>query len=238
VTTYTLSSTNPNKIVASSQQPWSSAWSFAPYSATLLVVTGSTPQKPSAEWDPNPDTTMVPVGKKVVLHPRIVSGSGSVTLTAAQSDTGISVALTKPNISPGQKGAVTVTAGNKPGFYRYALTGADNTGVTQTQSGWIVVGNPPATLTKQGDKQSGPPGTKLNLSATINVGQSGGNAQGASIFFTTDAGTLSSRIVTADASGKASVVLTLPNNPGKVHVTAEGPISLGHATAAFTETAK
>jgi hypothetical protein len=238
VTTYTLSSANPNQIVASSQQSWNSSWSFAPYSATLLVVKGGLAQTPEAEWDPNPDTTMVPSGKKVVLHPKIVSGSGSVTLTAAQSDSGISVTLTRPTLSPGQKGAVTVTAGNTPGFYHYSLTGTDDAGVTQKQGGWIVVGNPPATLSKQGDKQGGPPGSKLNLSVTLNAGQSGGNAQGASVFFTADAGSLSSRIVNADSSGKASVVLTLPNQPGKVHVTAEAPVSLGHAVVTFAETAK
>jgi len=238
VTTYTLSPANPNKIVASSKGNWTPTWSFAPYSATLLVVNGSMAQTPDAEWDPNPDTTMVPSGKKVVLHPKVISGSGTVTLSSAQSDSGISVALTQPTFSPGQKGAVTVTAGKTPGFYHYFLAGTDDSGVTQSQGGWIVVGNPPATLSKQGDKQSGAPGSQLNLSATINVGQSGGDSQGASIFFTTDAGTLSSRIVTADSSGKASVVLTLPNKAGKVHVTAEAPISLGHASVTFTETAK
>jgi hypothetical protein len=41
VTAYTLSQKNPTTIVASAPQAWSSSMSFAPYSATLLVVTGS-----------------------------------------------------------------------------------------------------------------------------------------------------------------------------------------------------
>jgi hypothetical protein len=236
VTTYTLAVSDPKHIVASSPQSWMSKWSFAPYSATLLVVTGKMSQTPTADWDPNPDTTMVPAGGTVILHPKIVSGSGTVTLTGAQSDNGITVSIKQPSITRNRNGAVQVAAGGTPGFYHYTLTGNDNSGVIQNQSGWIVVGNPPATLTKAGDHQKGPPGGKLTLSVTINPGKSGGVAQGASIFFTTDAGTLSSRIVSTDASGKAVVVLTLPNTPGKVHVTAEAPISLGHAQASFTET--
>jgi hypothetical protein len=46
VTTYTLSQKNPTKIVASAQQAWSSTMTFAPYSATLLVVTGSMAKMP------------------------------------------------------------------------------------------------------------------------------------------------------------------------------------------------
>ncbi len=41
VTTYTLSSANPTQIVASGPHTWTSTMNFAPYSATLLVVTGS-----------------------------------------------------------------------------------------------------------------------------------------------------------------------------------------------------
>jgi hypothetical protein len=58
------------------------------------------------------------------------------------------------------------------------------------------------------------------------------------VFFTATAGTLSSRIVTTDSAGKASVVLTLPSTTGKVHVTAEGQYALGHPQVTFTETAQ
>ena len=108
-------------------------------------------------------------------------------------------------------------------------------GVAQQQGGWILVGNPPASLTKTGDDQYGRRGTQLNLAVTLNAGQSGGSAAGATILFTTTAGTLSHRTVVTDSSGKASVVLTLPVTPGIVHVTAEGQFALGHPAVTFME---
>jgi len=237
VTTYTVSVTSPTSIIASPAQPWTSSWAFAPYSATLLVVSGSMVQSPSADWDLNPDTTMVPAAGTAILQPKIISGTGTVTLTSVQSDSGISVANSQPSVTPSQSGTLTVTAGSNPGFYHFSVTGSDNTGVKQTQSGWIVVGNPAATLTKSGDGQSGAVGSTLTLSATLNPGQSGGALQGASILFTADSGMLSSRLVPTDGTGKATVTLTLPANPGSVHVTAEGPIPLGHPVVTFTETA-
>ncbi len=239
VTTYTLGSKNPTQIVASSTQAWSSSMTFAPYTATLLVITGSTPQLPSAEWDLNPDTVMVAAGQTVTLAPKIVAGSGTVTLGTPQADTGITVAVTQGSVSSGHNGAITVTAGAKAGFYHYSVPGTDNSGVTQQQQGWILVGNPPASLSKQGDNQKGTHGTTLNLSVTLAPGSSGGTSgTGATILFTTDSGTLSNRIVTTDASGNAAVVLTLPGSPGTVHVTAEGPFGLGHPVVTFTETAQ
>jgi hypothetical protein len=144
--------------------------------------------------------------------------------------------VTQGTITASQNGAITVTAGKKPGFYHYTVPGTDNSGVAQEQSGWIVVGNPPATFTKQGDGQQGAPGTTLNLSVTLNPGSSGGSAPGATVLFTASAGTLSSRLVTTDSSGNAAVVLTLPQNAGPVQVTAEGPYGLGHPEVVFTET--
>jgi Glycoside hydrolase family 44/Fibronectin type III domain len=238
VTAHTLSQSAPTSIVASAEAAWSSARTFPAYSATLLVIAGAMAKAPSAEWDLNPDTVMVPAGGSVTLQPKITSTTGSVILTSEQSDSGITVALTQPNLTTTQNGTVTVTAGNTPGFYHYTVTGLDGSGLSQNQAGWIVVGNLAATLTKTGDGQSATRGSTVNLSVTLNPGQSGGTAAGASILFTTDAGTLSNRIVTTDSSGKASVVLTLPSSAGAVHVTAEGPIPLGHPTASFTETAQ
>jgi hypothetical protein len=238
VTTYTLSKKNPKTIVASGTQAWSSSLSLPPYSATLLVVTGSMAQLPNAEWDPNPDAIMVPANGTVTLSPKIVSGSGTVTLGTPQVDAGISLSVTQATISTGQNGAIVVTAGNNAGFYHFSIPGTDSTGVLQRQSGWILVGNPAATFTKQGDNQSGAHGTTLNLSVTLQPGQSGGSAAGATAFFTADGGSLSSRLVTTDSSGKAAVILTLPANPGIVHVAAEGPFGLGHPVVTFTETAQ
>ncbi len=237
VTAYTLSPSNPTRIVASPPRPWTPVVPVLPYTATLLVVSG-TAQLPSAEWDLNPDTTMVAAGGTVVLQPEILSGSGTVTLGTPQSDSGIVVTVTQGHLSSGQNGSITVTAGQSPGFYHFTVPSTDNAGVSQKQSGWIVVGNPPATLTKTGDNQSGPPGGQLNLAVTLNPGNSGGSAPGATILFTTTAGSLSSRTVVTNSSGSAPVVLTLPSSPGTVHVTAEGPYGLGHPVATFTETAQ
>ncbi len=236
-TSYTLASTNPTHIVASASTAWSSSISFAPYTATLLVVSG-TSQLPAAEWDLNPDTTMVAAGHGVTLHPRITSGSSTVTLGTPQADTGITLAVTQSSVSVGHPGAITVTAGSTPGFYHYTVPSTDTAGIAQQQSGWIIVGNPSASLTKTGDNQKGTPGSKLNLSVTLNAGQSGGSASGATVFLTTSAGSLSNRIVTTDSTGKASVVLTLPSTPGTVRVTAEGQYALGHPMVVFTETAQ
>jgi hypothetical protein len=237
VTTYTLASTNPTKIVASATRAWTPTMSFAPYTLTLLVVNGSA-ELPGAEWDLNPDTTQLSAGEKVILHPKIVSGSATVTLGAPQSDSGITVAVTEATFSKGQPGSITVTAGSTAGFYHYSVPSEDSAGVSQTQDGWILVGNPPASLTKSGDKQKGAGGAQVNLSVTLNPGQSGGSAAGGTIFFTTSGGTLSSRTVVTNSSGVAPVVLTLPLNAGSVRVTAEGEYGLGHPVVTFTETAQ
>jgi hypothetical protein len=236
VTTYTLGPKTPTQIVASSPQSWPSSMTLAPYTATLLAITGSS-TLPSTEWDLNPDTVMVPAGGTATLSPKIVSGTGTVTLGTPQPATGITLAVTQATLTPGQNGTITVTAGNIPGFYHYSVPSTDNAGVAQQQEGYIVVGNPPASLSQQGNNQSGAPGTNLNLSVTLAPGRSGGTSgAGADILFTADSGTLSSRLVTTDASGNAAVVLMLPASAGTVHVTAEGPYGLGHPVATFTET--
>jgi len=237
VTKYTLSSTNAKQIVASTTSAWSPSMTFAPYSATLLVVTG-TSQMPGAEWDLNPDTTMVASGNKVTLSPKITSGTATVTLGTPTFDRGISLVVSQPTLSAGHSGRITVTAGSTPGFYHYSVPSTDTSGVAQQQGGWILVGNPPASLTKTGDRQKGAAGSQLTLSVTLSPGQSGGSASGGTVFFTASSGLLSSRIVTTDSTGKASVVLTLPSTAGTVHVTAEGQYALGHPQVTFTETAQ
>ncbi len=237
VTSYTLASTNPTQIVASKTASWSPTLTVAPYTATLLVVTG-TAQLPGAEWDLNPDTTMVAAGGTVVLQPKVTSGTATVTLGTPQADSGITVAVAQPTLSKGHNGKITVTAGSTPGFYHYSVPSTDTAGVAQQQGGYILVGNPPASFTKTGDKQKGAAGSQLTLSVTLNPGQSGGSASGGTVLFTTSAGSLSSRIVTTDSTGIASVVLTLPLTAGSVRVTAEGQYALGHPSATFTETAQ
>ncbi len=231
VATYTLASSNPTTIVKATPA-WGSTMSFPPYSATLLVLTG-TSHVPASEWDLNPDTIMVPSGGSVTLNPRIVNGTANVTLANPTAATGLTMAIAQSAVTPTQNGVITIgaNAGTAPGFYSFSVTGADSS-VTQTQSGWIVVGNPAATLTKTGDNQTG--GT-LTLTATLVPGSSRGTQTGASILFTTNKGTLSQRMVSTNGSGQATITLTLPSGSGTTTVTAEGPYGLGHPIATFTE---
>jgi hypothetical protein len=251
-TTYTLSQSSPN-IVASSAS-WSATQTFAPYTATLLVVSGSVATPPASDWDLNPDTIMVPASGTVTLAPKITSGTTNVTLTSAAFDsyegaaacTG-TITVTTPAITPTIPGEITVAAGSTPGFCHFTVTGTDGT-ASQTQGGWIVVGNPAATLAEtSGDAQTGSGGSVLPqaLTVTLSPGASGGTNAGASILFTASAGTLSNGtssgakvIAVTNSSGVASVTLTLPSSAGAVTVTAEGPYGLGHPVApTFTETA-
>jgi hypothetical protein len=181
---------------------------------------------------------MVAAGGKVLLQPKVIAGTATVTLGTPQSDSGIAVAVSQPTLNKGTHGKITVTAGTTPGFYHYSVPSTDTAGVAQQQGGWILVGNPPASFTKTGDKQKGAAGSQLTLSVTLIPGQSGGSAAGGTVLFTTSTGSLSSRTVTTDSTGKATVVLTLPATAGAVHVTAEGQYALGHPSATFTETAQ
>ena len=249
VTTYTLSRNSPNGIVAGTTQLWSSSMTFQPYTVTLLVITG-TGTVPASEWDLNPDTTMVPAGGTLTIHPKLVSGSANLTINLGNFDSGINPTVTSSSMSGSTSGAIQITAGNTPGFYHFNVQASDGT----TQGGWIIVGNPPASLAKiGGDNQSAAAGSLLpvKLSVTLAAGQSGGGPSGASVFFTTTAGTLqnvqvgseqiftgSKVIAVTNASGVASVTLTLPGTPGTVQVTAEGQYALGHPIATFAETAQ
>ena len=249
---YTLSSTAPGSIAASSSTAWNATQSFAPYSITLLVITGTESSKPASEWYLNPDDIMVPASGSTAIHPAIFSGSANVTLTSAVLDAyegasacNGSLALTNPTITAATPATITVSAGSTAGFCHYTVTGNDGT-ATETQGGWIVVGNPAATLTQSGNNQSGSAGTALPqpLTVTLTPGQPGGTDTGAGILFTTSAGTLSngttsgtSVIATTNSSGAASVTLTLPSSKGTVTVTAQDQFALGGASLSFTETA-
>ena len=74
-TAYTLVSTSPGSIATSASTAWSATQSFAPYSITLLVVSGAQPSKPASEWYLNPDDLMIPASGTGILHPKIVSGT-------------------------------------------------------------------------------------------------------------------------------------------------------------------
>jgi len=252
-TSYTLASSATPTITASNSQSWTASQTFAPYTATLLVISGSLATPPVSDWDLNPDTIMVAEGGTATLQPKITSGTATVTLSSAVFDayegaakcSGL-LALGGPSITTSQPGSITVTTGSaSPGFCHYTVTGNDGT-ATQTEGGWIVIGNTPATLTSTGSGQSGTAGTALAqpLTVTLNPAQSGGAAAGASILFTTSAGSLSngttsgtSVIAVTNSSGVASVTLTLPGTAGSVQVTAQAPLALGGTVANFAETA-
>ncbi len=267
VASYRISAANPNQITASSPAAFSPSQTFPPYSATLLVISGSMPALPAADWALNPSlapatttyaasgTIMVSAGTTAVIHPALVTGAGPVTLTGvtADSSSGITFTITQPTLTAGQNGALSigVPASTTPGFYNYTVTGKDAAGIIQTQAGIVEAGNPAATLSATGNGQTAAPGSTLTLSVTVAPGSSGANAAGQDLMFTASAGTLaapsgtvapstpgSMLLVTTDANGTASVKLTLPATPGAVTVTAEAPYPLGHPTVTFTETAQ
>ncbi len=217
------------------------------------MINGTETSTPASEWYLNPDDLMIPASGTAALHPAITSGSATVTLSSAVFDAYVGAAacsgtltLTSPTITTTTPATITVNAGSTSGFCHYTVTGSDGT-VTQTQGGWIVVGNPPATLTASGgNNQTGSAGSALSqsLTVTLSPGQSGGSANGAGILFTTSTGTLSngttsgtSVIATTNSSGVASVTLTLPTTKGTVTVTAQDQFAIGGATVTFTQTA-
>ena len=250
---YTVGSTSPGAITAAASTAWSPTQSFAPYTITLLVVSGTQPSKPAAEWYLNPDDLMIPASGTGILNPRIISGTTPVTLTSAVFDAfegatacAGSLTLTNPAITPATPATITVNPASTTGFCHYTVTGNDGT-TTQTEGGWIVVGKSAASLTLQsGNNHSGSAGAALAqpLTVTLSSVPSGFTAGAAGILFTTSAGTLStgsasgtSVIAQTNASGLASVTLTLPSSEQAVTVTAQDQFALGAASETFTETA-
>jgi len=262
VKTYTLSQASPNGIVAGSSQAWPGTITVPAYSATLLVLTGSTSNAPASEWDLNPDAIMVPANGTASLKPVLVTGSATVLLNSAVFDSfegatacnSGSITLSNPTVAVGTPGDITVNAPASAGFCHFSVTAGDGT----SKGGWILVGKPAATIAKSGgDAQTGTHGTTLpaNLSVTLSPGSSGGTAAGASILFTITSATGGSLgnvlvgsekaftgnkvIAVTNSTGVASVILTLPATAGPVTVHAEGPYGLGHPVvpADFNETA-
>jgi len=246
-TAYTLSQASPNAIVVSASGMWSGTQTFAPYTATLLVVGASVSAAPPAEWDLNPDTIQVPAGGTVSLAPRLLSGT-SLTLTGAGFDpaysAGGTITISEPQVTASQNGDISIVAGATPGFYHFTVTGQDSSGATQTQGGWIVIGNLPATLMNNNTLATGTAGQQVTLSVSLNPGTSisypacgpqvppcptltPSFTAGASVLFTVNAGSLSGgvypanstssttqQIAVVDANGHASVTLTLPATSG------------------------
>jgi hypothetical protein len=249
--TFTLSSAKPTAIVASASKAWNSTQTFAPYSATLIVASGRSVDAVAEEWDLNPDTLLAPTSGTVTIAPTLTKGTGTVTLTPASGTGGMTLELTQPKIAKATATStgdalITIKTPSKAGIYSFTVTGRDSGGTVQTQRGWVLATQPAATLTKTGDKQTGNPGAKITLSATYkpgnppaySTGPQGPTAGGVDLLFTSSAGTLSKRIVRTNASGEATVELTLPAKPNTVTVTAVGPVFWGTPKATFTETVK
>ena len=253
-TTYAVGSTNPGSITTASSVGWNATQNFAANSITLLVVSGSQSSKPASEWYLNPDDLMIAASGTGALKPQIVSGTSNVTLSSAVFDafegatacTG-SLTLTNPTITPITPATITVNPGSSQGFCHYEVTGNDGVS-TQTEGGWIIVGVPAGTLAVTGgNSQSGMAGAALSTPLTVTLTPPAGTtftAGGASVLFTTSAGTLSNGttsgskvIATTNSSGIASVTLTLPSSKGTVAVTSQDQFALGGGSVTFTETA-
>jgi hypothetical protein len=236
MTTYTLSSAKPTTIVAGTSKTWTATQSFAPYSATLIVAKGASTHTVSEEWDLNPDTFLAPLGGTVTILPKLLSGTGNVTLDSATGTGGMTLTLSDKTIKPASDGSITIKAPTTAGLYSFAVTGTDSGGTVQTQNGWLLATVPAAKLTTTGSGQTAAPSAKLTLTATFVPGSSGASAGGVDLLFTTSAGVLSKRIVRTSSTGEATVTLTLPATAEKVTVTAVGPVFWGKPTATFTET--
>ncbi len=235
---YTLSSLKPTTIVPSASKAWTATQTFAPYSATLIVASGSTTLKPTVEWDLNPDTLAAPASSSVTIAPAITAGTGTFKLASVSATAGLVISLTKPNLTATTPGLVTIRTPSAPGLYQFTIAGTDSGNLVQSKQGWLLVGNPAASLTKTGDNQVAGQGKQISLTTTFVPGTSGASAGNASILFSTSAGVLSSRVVRTNSSGAATVTLTLPSVSGKVTITAQAPIPWGGARAVFTATAQ
>jgi hypothetical protein len=237
--TYALSQNSPTSIVASKSEPWSATQIFAPYSATLIVAGGKSTHTVAEDWDLNPDTLLAPTSGSVTISPKLISGTGTVTLTSATGTGGLALGLTDKFITEKSNGKITINTPSTPGLYSFTVTGQDSGGTSQTQQGWVLATVPAGTLTKTGDKQTASPGATITLTATYTPGaatSTGATAGGVDILFSANAGTLSQRIVRTASNGEATVELTLPSTASTVTVTAVGPVFWGTPTATFTET--
>lgn len=241
MTKFTLSQARPAAILASNPTAWSDTQTFAPYSATLIVVKGKTTRTVAEEWELNPDTLLAPAPGEVTIHPTITGGNGPVTLTSAAGSGGVTLEITGKVMNQLANGSIVIKTPSAPGLYPFTVTAKDSAGTVETQQGWVLATVPAAKLTKTGDRQSANPGAKLTLTATYMPGASGASgatAGGVDLLFTASAGTLNRRIVRTQANGEATVELTLPAKRGPVTVTAAGPVFWGAPPATFTETVK
>ena len=158
------------------EQTWTSVQSFAPYSVTLLVIAGKLSQTPAAEWDLNPDAIQVAASSTVTLAPKIGSSNGaSVTLQSRAVRFRLCRQIAARSRSPHRNlhRAATVRSDHDRRDSRLLSFHGHRAGQRRSatkQGGWLVVGNPAASLAKTGDNQTGGVGKTLQLSVTLNPG--------------------------------------------------------------------
>ena len=173
---------------------------------TVARVRGLEQEAPAGEPLQSPlvvsvlDQTGAPLGGTVVAF-LVTTGEGTLSVSTATTDAnGLA--------------STALTLGPQPGANTVVVTVGGLDPVTFTATGLAV----PRSLTKvSGDLQHGTVGTRLADSLVVAVrDQNGTPLPGAAVTFTlTDGqGTLSSTSDTTDASGLASITLTLPGEPG------------------------
>lgn len=128
-------------ITASAPMTPPGSYTFKPYSQTLLVLQGkATPG--AVNWAVTPDALMLVAGGKATLPVKISDARGSLDIVRIEAAEGVSMKASRSRVVSGRPGAITVTAGSMPGFYRFTVTAKTSSGQMQKQSGWIVVGVP------------------------------------------------------------------------------------------------
>lgn len=209
-------------------------------------------------WMP-PPVTMVSAGGTADFT-LATAGGGTVAISGVTADPPLTATVAQSQTAPTPTTLINIAApaGATPGFYHFQVTAKDSGGTVTTQDGTIEVGLPAATLTATGNNQTGAAGAALAapLAVTVNPGPSGASAGGLDILFSITsasggrlapaggatavaanaAGTMI--LMATDATGTASVILTLPPSAGAVAVQAEGAYAIGHPVQVFQETAQ
>ena len=131
-----------------------------------------------------------------------------------------------------------MTAGKKAGLLPLHVPGTDSSGVTQEQSGWIVVGNPSGDVDQGWGRAIGRAGNEFESVGNAGAGAVRRQRGGSDGILHDGCGHAFEPDRDDQFVGSCVVVLTLPANAGAVHVTAEGQYALGHPVVTFTETAQ
>jgi hypothetical protein len=117
-----------------------SAYTFKPYSQTLLVLQGSTTMG-VLDWSIDKDSLQMLVGSHTELSVSTNDAHKTLTILSIKAPTGVAMSVHRSSISAGHPGVIDVATGSDPGFYRYRVTVKTAAGLLETQSGWIVVGD-------------------------------------------------------------------------------------------------